>query len=146
VQIGRAFNYHDFRQYPLDGPFPDTGQLTLNSYKGHAERIIAAARRDNLTLRQVAERFGVWRSSFAGTPETIADTLELWFRERAADGFIIRVTEPGAFAAFRERVVPILQARGLVRTDYDSDTLRGHLGLGIPANRYTHAAEPLAAE
>lgn len=146
VQIGRAFNYHDFRQYPLDGPFPDTDQLTLNSYKGHAERIIAAAKRGNLTLRQVAERFGVWRSSFAGSPETVADTHELWFRERAADGFIIRVTEPGAFAAFRQRVVPILQARGLFRIDYDSNTLRGHLGLPIPVNRYTQPAEPLAAE
>jgi len=135
VQIGRAFNYHDFRQYPLDAPFPYTANLTLNSYKGHAERIIAAAKRDTLTLREVAQRFGVWRSSFAGSPETVADTLELWFREGAADGFILRVTEPAAFAAFRERVVPLLQARGLFRTDYDGHTLRSHLGLDVPANR-----------
>ena len=145
VQIGRAFNYHDFKQYPLDEAFPDTGQLTLNSYKGHAERIIAAARRDHLTLRQVAERFGTWRSSFAGSPETIADTLELWFRERAADGFLVRVTDPKAFADFRARVVPILQARGLFRTEYKTTTLRGHLGLDIPVNR--HAVKPaIAAE
>jgi len=141
VQVGRAFNYHDFRQYPVDGPFPDTANLTLNSYKGHAERIVAAARRDNLTLRQVAERFGTWRSSFVGSPETIADALELWFREGAADGFILRVTEPEAFAAFRDRIVPILQDRGLFRRDYDSDTLRGHFGLNIPPNRHTR---PLA--
>ena len=142
VQIGRAFNYHDFRQYPVDAPFPDTRNLTLNSYKGHAERIIAAARRDNLTLREVAERFGVWRSGFAGSPETVADTLELWFRDGAADGFLLRVTEPAAFAAFRERVIPILRARGLFRTEYDGQTLRDHLGLDIPANRHVR---PLTA-
>ena len=137
VQLGRAFNYHDFRQYPLDGPFPDTGKLTLNSYKGHAERIIAAAHRDTLTLRQVAERFGVWHPGFVGSPETVADALELWFNERAADGFILRVTEPNAFAVFRDRVVPILQARGLFRAEYTSETLRGHLGLDIPENRHS---------
>jgi FMN-dependent oxidoreductase (nitrilotriacetate monooxygenase family) len=148
VTVGRAFNYHDFRQYPLDEPFPDTGNLTLNSYKGHAERIINAARRDNLTLRQVAERFGVWHPGFVGSPETVADALALWFTERAADGFILRVTEPEAFAAFRDRVVPILQAKGLFRTDYEHDTLRGHLGLDIPENRYTASrqADRVAAE
>ena len=142
VQIGRAFNYHDFRQYPVDEPFPDTGNLTLNSYKGHAERIIAAARRDNLTLRHVAERFGVWHPGFVGSPETVANALELWFNERAADAFILRVTEPHAFAAFRDKVVPILQARGLFRTDYTADTLRGHLGLNSPENRYTPGQAP----
>ncbi|MDC7683752.1 LLM class flavin-dependent oxidoreductase [Asticcacaulis sp. BYS171W] len=141
VQVGRAFNYHDFSQYDLDAPFPDASHLTLNSYKGHAERIIRTAKQDNLTLRQVAERFGVWRSDFVGSPETVANALELWFRERAADGFLLRVTEPNAFRDFREKVVPILQARGLFRTDYTSDNLRDHLGLEIPENRYAAQAK-----
>jgi FMN-dependent oxidoreductase (nitrilotriacetate monooxygenase family) len=140
VQLGRAFNYHDFRQYDPDAPFPDLTGVTLNSYKGHAERIIATARDRGLTLREAAYPLGQWRTGFVGSPETIADEIERWFIGRAADGFILRVTRPADFALFRERVVPILQARGLFRRNYAGDTLRSHLGLPIPENR--HAVLP----
>ncbi|HEY0270552.1 MAG TPA: LLM class flavin-dependent oxidoreductase [Sphingomonas sp.] len=149
VQLGRAFNYHDFRQYPLDAPFPDLTGVTLNSYKGHAERIIRTAREERLTLREAAYRFGAWRNTFAGAPKTIADEIERWFVGRAADGFNLRVTRPRDFALFRERVVPILQERGLFRRDYAHDTLRGHLGLPVPENRWTATTarpELIAAE
>jgi len=145
VQLGRAFNYHDFRAYPLDGPFPDVSHLTLNSYKGHAERILRTVRAENLTLRQAAYRFGVWRSDFVGSAETVANEIERWFVGRAADGFNLRVTRAEDFARFREQVVPILQARGLFRTEYQHDTLRGHLGLPVPENRWTQARRGLAA-
>ncbi len=140
VQLGRAFNYHDFRQYDPDAPFPDLTGVTLNSYKGHAERIIATARDRGLTLREAAYQLGQWRTGFVGSPETIADEIERWFIGRAADGFILRVTRPADFALFRERVVPILQARGLFRRDYAGDTLRSHLDLPVPENR--HAVLP----
>ena len=140
VQLGRAFNYHDFRQYPIDGPFPDVSGLPLNAYKGHAERIVRISREQNLTLRQAAQRFGAWRSSFVGAPATIADEIERWFTGRAADGFILRVTRPRDFALFREQVAPILQQRGLFRTEYQHDTLRGHLGLPVPENRWSRPA------
>ncbi len=148
VQLGRAFNYHDFRQYPLDEPFPDVSTLSLNSYKGHAERIIRKATDEKLSLREAAYRFGVWRSDFVGSPQTIADEIERWFAGRAADGFILRVTKPKDFALFREKVVPILQARGLFRADYEHDTLRGHLGLPVPKNRWSPPASAnlIAAE
>jgi FMN-dependent oxidoreductase (nitrilotriacetate monooxygenase family) len=148
VQLGRAFGYHDFRQYPLDAPFPDVSNLSLNSYKGGAERIIRTVRKENLTLRQAAWRFGRPRDEFVGSPVTIANSIERWFTGRAADGFIYRVSRPGEFAVFRERVVPILQARGLFRTEYEHDTLRGHLGLPIPENRWSRVrrAAALAAE
>jgi len=146
VELGRAFGYHDFKQYPLDGPFPDVSQLSLNSYKGRAERIVKIARAENLTVRQAAERFGRWRSDFVGSPQTIADQIEHWFTERAADGFILHVTRPGDFALFREKVVPILQAKGLFRTEYEHDTLRGHLGLPVPDNRWSLSPANVAAE
>ncbi|UAL11741.1 LLM class flavin-dependent oxidoreductase [Caulobacter segnis] len=146
VQLGRAFGYHDFKQYPLDGPFPDVSNLSLNAYKGHAERIVRVSREQNLTLRQAAERFGTWRSDFVGSPQTIADEIQRWFEGRAADGFILHVTRPNDFALFREKVVPILQARGLFRTEYEHDTLRGHLGLPVPENRWTKAPDQIAAE
>jgi alkanesulfonate monooxygenase SsuD/methylene tetrahydromethanopterin reductase-like flavin-dependent oxidoreductase (luciferase family) len=100
---------------------------------------------EKLTLRQAAHRFGAWRSGFVGSPETVADEIERWFTGRAADGFNLRVTKPKDFALFRERVVPILQARGLFRRDYAHDTLRGHLGLPVPSNRYAMQSA-LAAE
>jgi FMN-dependent oxidoreductase (nitrilotriacetate monooxygenase family) len=149
VQLGRAFNYHDFSHYELDGPFPDLTGVTLNSYKGHAERIIKVSRDEQLTLREAAYRFGTWRSDFVGSPETIAQEIERWFVGHAADGFLLRVTRPSDFKLFRERVVPILRERGLFRTDYAHDTLRGHLGLPIPVNRFTPASrepEQIAAE
>ncbi|TCM14208.1 FMN-dependent oxidoreductase (nitrilotriacetate monooxygenase family) [Novosphingobium sp. PhB165] len=139
VQLGRAFNYHDFSQYPLDAPFPDLTGVTLNSYRGHAESIIRTARDENLTLREAAYKLGRWQSSFIGSPETIADQIQQWFEGRAADGFILRVTRPGDFALFREMVVPILQQRGLFRRDYEHETLRGHLGLDVPQNRHARS-------
>jgi FMN-dependent oxidoreductase (nitrilotriacetate monooxygenase family) len=139
VQLGRAFNYHDFSRYDLDAPFPDLTGVTLNSYKGRAERIIRVSAAERLTLRQAAYRFGVFRSDFVGSPETIAKEIERWFIGQAADGFNLRVTRPKEFALFRERVVPMLQARGLFRTEYAHDTLRGHLGLKVPENRHTLA-------
>jgi len=139
VQLGRPFNYHDFSQYPLDEPFPSLEHLTLNSYKGHAERIIRIAQKEGLTLRETAWRFAARRQPFVGTPETVADEIERWFAEGAADGFNFRVTNPVDFATFTDRVVPILQERGLFRRDYEGDTLRGHLGLPFPENRHAAA-------
>jgi FMN-dependent oxidoreductase (nitrilotriacetate monooxygenase family) len=139
VQLGRPFNYHDFSQYDVDAPFPDVSHVTLNSYKGHAERIVRIARAENLTLREAAFRFAARRSPFVGAAETVAREIERWFEGRAADGFIFRVTNPVDFALFTDRVVPLLQARGLFRTEYEHDTLRGNLGLPIPENRHTAA-------
>lgn len=139
IELGRAFNYHDFSRYPIDGPFPDVGDLTLNSYKGRAETIIRTAHDEGLTLRETAWRFSARRSGFVGSAETVANEIERWFTGRAADGFILHVSRPADFALFRERVVPILQARGLFRTDYAAETLRGHLDLPVPDNRHTVA-------
>ncbi|CAN5188677.1 LLM class flavin-dependent oxidoreductase [soil metagenome] len=146
VQLGRPFNYHDFAQYDLDAPFPDVSNLSLNSYKGHAERIIRTAAAEGLTLRQTVWRFATRRSPFVGTAETVANEIERWFVGRATDGFNFRVTNPVDFALFVDRVVPILQERGLFRTEYEHETLRGHLGLPVPENRHSAAPVAIAAE
>jgi FMN-dependent oxidoreductase (nitrilotriacetate monooxygenase family) len=148
VELGRLFNYHDFRQYDPDAPFPDVSKLTLNSYKGMAERVVAAARDGNLTLRQTAERFTTRRSAFVGTPLTVANEIERWFNAGAIDGVILHSPNPDDFTRFIRDVVPILQARGLFRKEYSGCTLREHLGLPFPQNRYATATEheALAAE
>jgi hypothetical protein len=80
----------------------------------------------------------VQRSPFAGTAVTVAAAIEEWFIGRALDGLNVHVTVPSQFARFTDEVLPILRRRGLVREEYEADTLRGNLGLPIPAN--VHAA------
>ena len=99
-------------------------------------------------LMDVVARFVGRRSPFVGTAETVANEIERWFRAGAVDGFNLHVARPGDFDRFLNEVVPILQERRLFRRDYDGNTLRSHLGLPIPENRYTLArqAEAIAAE
>jgi FMN-dependent oxidoreductase (nitrilotriacetate monooxygenase family) len=139
VQLGRPFNYHDFSRYALDAPFPALGDLGSNGYRSHAERIKRVARDERLTLRQAALRFAVRRSPFVGSPATIANEIERWFREGAADGFNVGIGDANDIDDFVTHVVPLLQRRGIFRTEYSHDTLRGNLGLPVPANRYTVA-------
>ena len=76
------------------------------------------------------------RPLFAGTPQEVADGLQLWFEQRGADGFIIQGGTPDTFPRFVDRVVPILQARGLFRREYPGTTLRESLGLTQPVNQF----------
>lgn len=143
--LGRFFEHHDFSQYPLDEPFPELGDLGRNSFQGGTDRIKAIAKERGLTLRQVALQVATPRGSFVGTAVQVADQVQLWFESNAADGFIIASSVPSGLEDFTEQVVPILQQRGLFRTEYESDTLRGNLGLPIPQNRYTKSREQAEA-
>ncbi|MNV92963.1 putative monooxygenase MoxC [compost metagenome] len=92
-------------------------------------------------MRQVALQAATPRSSFIGTLLQVADQIQAWFEAGAADGFMLAAAVPNGLEEFVDQVVPILQERGLFRTEYESDTLRGNLGLPIPENRYTKASE-----
>ena len=59
-----------------------------------------------------------------------------WFESAGADGFIITTQVPHTLDTFVEKVVPILQQRGIYREDYEADTLRGNLGLPFLQSRY----------
>ncbi|NUU59818.1 LLM class flavin-dependent oxidoreductase [Paenibacillus agri] len=135
--LGRYFEHFDFTQFPLDEPFPEIGDLGSNSFRSTTDKIKQQAREQGLTLRQVALQASTPRTSFIGTPDQIADQIQEWFEGGAADGFNIRTVVPGGLADFVDLVVPVLQQRGLFRTEYEDDTLRGNLGLKVPANRYT---------
>lgn len=123
----------DMSVFPMDEPVPD---LPLpDTSHGFARAMLAKARRDNMTLRDLYNLTGAARGHWVlcGTPETVADTLQTWFETRAADGFnILPATFPHAFDAFVDHVIPILQRRGLFRTHYEGTTLRDHLGLQRP--------------
>ncbi|NIF32086.1 LLM class flavin-dependent oxidoreductase [Enterobacter sp. Cy-643] len=134
--LGRYFEHHDFSQYPLDEAFPDIGDLGQNSFRSTTDEIKRSARERGLTLRQVALEAASPRPRFSGAPEQVADGLQQWFDERAADGFIIQGGTPDTFPRFVEQVVPVLQARGLFRTEYPGTTLRESFDLAQPENRY----------
>jgi FMN-dependent oxidoreductase (nitrilotriacetate monooxygenase family) len=129
---------HDIGQYPLDGPLPDVGTYTEGS-QSRFELVTGLAKRENLTIRQLIERLAGGRGHrvFAGTPTQIADQIEYWFSEGAADGFnIMPPTLPAGLDDFVEMVVPELQRRGLFRTEYTGATLREHYGLARPINQF----------
>jgi FMN-dependent oxidoreductase (nitrilotriacetate monooxygenase family) len=138
AELGRPFGWHDFSSYDLDAPFPEVGDAGERSFRTQAEGIKRLARDKNLTLRQVVEhQLRGHRSPFIGSPRTVADQIQRWFEAGAFDGINISVTVPSEFARFTGGVLPILRERGVVRTEYDATTLRGNLGLPIPANRHT---------
>jgi FMN-dependent oxidoreductase (nitrilotriacetate monooxygenase family) len=126
----------DMSVYPMDGPVPEVPET--EHLKSRAALLVGMARRDKLTLRELLYRVAAARGHLllVGTPVLIANTLQTWFEAEAADGFnVMPPFFPGQFDAFVDGVVPILQARGLFRTDYAGTTLRDHLGLPRPAGR-----------
>ncbi|GAA0549641.1 LLM class flavin-dependent oxidoreductase [Paractinoplanes ferrugineus] len=134
---------------PLDEPLPDH-LPTVDDIEGDKSRftlIVELARRERMTVRQLVERLGSGRGhrTFAGSPEQVADMIEEWAREGAADGFnIMPAALPSGFELFVEHVVPILRARRLIRSEYTGTTLREHYGLSRPRSRY--AADGPAGE
>jgi alkanesulfonate monooxygenase SsuD/methylene tetrahydromethanopterin reductase-like flavin-dependent oxidoreductase (luciferase family) len=144
--LGRYFNDLDFTRFDLDGPFPDLGDFARNGWESTTDRLKHLARTEQLTLRQLALRTTTPKSTFTGTPTHVADTMQAWFAAGAADGFMISgAVLPDGLVDFIDHVVPILQERGLFRTEYEADTLRGNLGLPKPANRYALTAQQEAA-
>ncbi len=104
---------------------------------------------ENLTLRQLLRRLSAGRGHriATGTPEQVEATIVEWFQTGAADGFnLIPPALPSSLTTFVEQVVPLLQARGLFRTEYDGSTLREHLGLERPAVSHRYVAHSSAAE
>jgi FMN-dependent oxidoreductase (nitrilotriacetate monooxygenase family) len=126
---------------PLPAEIPDPD--TIEGFQSRAGLIVSLARRERLTVRQLIGRLGGGRGhwTFVGTPEQVADALETWFESGAADGFnVMGPALPSGLEAFVDEVVPILQRRGLFRTEYTGETLRDHYGLARPVNQFAALA------
>jgi FMN-dependent oxidoreductase (nitrilotriacetate monooxygenase family) len=122
----------------LDRPLPPLPDETdINGGKSRFALVADLAQRESLTVRQVIERLAGGRGHrvVVGTAEQVADSLEEWFREGAADGFnVMPPYLPGGLEDFVSQVVPELQRRGLFRTEYEPGTLRERYGLPLPAS------------
>jgi FMN-dependent oxidoreductase (nitrilotriacetate monooxygenase family) len=138
--LGRAFGAYDFSAHDLDAPFPDVAQLAEKGGRTRGTEIVRRAKDEGLTLRQVVETVSEYQPSpFTGAPDTVAEAIEHWVEARATDGLNLRFRTNDDLERFVADVVPLLQKRGTFRTEYESDTLRGNLGLPIPVNRWAAA-------
>ncbi|MFB7124820.1 LLM class flavin-dependent oxidoreductase [Kitasatospora sp. NPDC056273] len=135
----------DLSDHDPDGPLPAVdpdpdsglvqGRVRHADPVAVAERWRAVAAEKKLTSRElVIELTG--RQSFIGAPATVAAEIDRFVQSDAADGFIlVPHLTPGGLDEFVDRVVPLLQERGVFRTDYTGPTLRDHLGLPVPGLR-----------
>jgi FMN-dependent oxidoreductase (nitrilotriacetate monooxygenase family) len=145
-RLSGRFGGHDFSHLPLDRPlvpedFPSPE--TVQAARSRTEVIIDLIRRDKPTLRQLLGYLAGARGHYVtvGTPEQIADLIEDWFNTGAADGFnVMPPLLPAQLDAFSQGVIPILQRRGLFRTEYLGKTLREHYNLPRTASVFDDPA------
>jgi FMN-dependent oxidoreductase (nitrilotriacetate monooxygenase family) len=126
----------DASKFDPDGPLPKIPETEAG--QSSREKAIKIAEREGLTVRQLAQRMGGHSSlCLLGTPEEIADEMEQWLTGNACDGFTIQFPYvPEGIDDFVDRLVPVLQQRGLFRTEYEGTTLRENLGLPRPKNQF----------
>lgn len=127
---------HDASGFDPDGPLPEIPET--NASKSGRAQVLKLAEQEKLTVRQLAQRYGGYSGlAFVGTPQTIADEMQTWLSEEASDGFtVVFPYLPQGLDDVTQRLIPELQRRGIFRTDYEGSTLRDHLGLPRPANRF----------
>jgi len=141
-RLSGRFGGHDFSHLPLDRSlvpedFPDPS--SVQAARSRTEVILNLVRRDRPTLRQLLCYLAGARGHYvmSGTPEQVADLVEDWFFDGAADGFnIMPPLLPAQLDLFSAEVIPLLQRRGLFRTEYTGTTLREHYGLPWPASAF----------
>lgn len=127
---------HDASGFDPDGPLPEIPET--NASKTGRAQVLKFTQEEQLTVRQLAQRYGGYAGlAFVGTPETIADEMAQWLTARGSDGFnIVFPYLPQGLDDVVDRLVPELQRRGIFRRDYEGATLREHLGLSRPVNRF----------
>ncbi len=145
--LEHTIGVHGLDKIPLDGPVPEMADT--NGPLSRQRLLLEQARRDKLTFWELclANAGPRGHALSVGTPSQVADEMEHWFRDGAADGFnVMPAWLPGSLKDFVDLVIPELQRRGLFRTEYEATTLRGNLGLPKPTNRHHLARMAGAAQ
>jgi FMN-dependent oxidoreductase (nitrilotriacetate monooxygenase family) len=127
----------DASGFDPDGPLPSDLPETNASHTSRAG-VLKLAEDEGLTVRQLAQRYGGYSGlAFVGTAEGIAEEMETWLREEGSDGFtVVFPFLPQGLDDVTQKLVPELQRRGIFRQEYTGSTLREHLGLPRPVNRF----------
>jgi alkanesulfonate monooxygenase SsuD/methylene tetrahydromethanopterin reductase-like flavin-dependent oxidoreductase (luciferase family) len=144
-QLAQTLRVKD-RDLDLDSELPKDlpDEDGIEGAKSRYTLVVNLARRERLTVRQLIGRLGGGRGhrTFAGTPEQVADVMQHWWENGAADGFnVMPPVLPSGLRIFVDQVVPILQRRGLFRLEYEGATLRDNYGLSRPTNPNAQALE-----
>lgn len=128
----------DISKWDLDAPPPYYPEPPIGkSSRQHV--VIQLAKRERFTVRELYQYLAGARGHWVvvGTPEKIADEIQSWFENGAADGFnVMPPVLPESLNDFVDHVIPILQERKLFRTEYEGKTLRENLGLKRPSNQF----------
>ena len=135
--LEHTIGVHGLDKIPLDGPVPEMADT--NGPLSRQRLLLEQARRDKLTFWELclANAGPRGHALSVGTPSQVADEMEHWFKDGAADGFnVMPAWLPGSLKDFVDLVIPELQRRGLFRTEYEAMTLRENLGLPRPINRH----------
>lgn len=143
--LGHFFQQYDFSVHPLDGPFPDLGELGNDGFRATTDNIKRMAVERRLTLREVAYEVSMRRASigtseaftFVGTANKVADEMIQWVEEGAADGFMLVQPVVGfGLDDFIRHLLPVLTARGYYDPVPGGTTLRDRLGLPYCKSRH----------
>ena len=142
ISLSARFGGTDFSHLPLDtalspDDFPDPS--TVEAARSRTEVILGVVRNERPTMRQLLSKLAGARGHYvvSGTPEHIADLIEDWFIDGVADGInLMPPVLPKMLDVFIDEVVPLLQRKGIFRTEYQGNTLRDHYGLDRPDNTF----------
>jgi N-acetyl-S-(2-succino)cysteine monooxygenase len=143
--VARLAGGLDIHKYDPDGPLPELPPS--NAARARQEMIIAMGKR-GMTIREIGRVLGMSQAHRVayGTPKQLADDMQAWLEAGACDGFnLLFAHYPKPLEEFVAMVVPELQRRGIFRTEYESTTLRGNLGVPIPPNIHSVRAKAAAA-
>lgn len=139
--LGMLLGDVDLSSYSPDDQLPEIPPSKIAG-QGTLRNVIAMARSEKLTIRQLYERLAGSRGklTLVGSVTEVADTMQQWFAANACDGFILQPSYlPGELNEICQLLIPELQSRGLIRQGYTGRTLRDHLGLRPPPSRYAPA-------
>ena len=137
--LSEVLNF-DFATKGYDEPFTDEELESINGLRGILDKVVRLSGKSNPTLKDFVDHSGRGTVHEAphivGDPKQVADELEKWFTEGAADGFVLFASHtPGAYEEFSRYIVPELQRRGIYHDDYAGPTLRGNLGFSSYRNK-----------
>jgi FMN-dependent oxidoreductase (nitrilotriacetate monooxygenase family) len=135
LESAKIFSKEIKRRVVLEGRLPED-YLIMPMQTPLVGRTEKEAEEKFQELQSLMPLYRIPKPLFFGSAEKVADQIQEWYEAGAMDMLLVRQEYPSGLEDFIDLVVPILQDRGIFRTEYESNTLRGNLELPYPENRY----------